>query len=269
MGREIGFMDFNIRNILTNLHQAEDHYRNLSEDSDELGHKSCITKHVMMASGESGEGISHASVVNPSLVGNFREIKNNSDKFVSEMGELDNREGIREIRRIRKIAEKLDPNYDTSRCKACGEFEERLENYDDETKGLNRGTNKFFNMKDNMKALVGSFVGKGISEVTSRYVSGSNFGIANKTLVNIGVGLGIDLLYLKKRKGKTLLPAKMEVPLVSAANFLIADEVGDLVAGYIPSAGVRMAPVARIAPTVSIGNGGVPQFANGKHIYVD
>jgi len=159
-------------------------------------------------------------------------------------------------------------------CPTCGDFEKRLDDYE---KPLNREYPQLSNSVQTeeihmttMQNLIGSFAGKGISEVTSRYVTGASFGIQNKTLLNLGIGLGIDLLALRDvKKSKKILPKKAGVSLVSAANFLIADEIGDLVAGYIPAVAVaRVAPI-RVAPSVSVATGGVPQFSNGKHIFVD
>ena len=68
---------------------------------------------------------------------------------------------------------------------------------------------------------------------------------------------------------------KMAYPAVSAANFLLVQEIGDMLLGMVPMA-ARVAPRVAMAPAgvakVSVAatpGVSVPSYSNGKHIFVD
>jgi len=180
---------------------------------------------------------------------------------------------------LRTERKKLQWKENNEKCTTCERLEESVERLKT-AKTLNRDSDKISNsvqdkeiamVNEIIKALGGSFVGKGVSIVTPRFVTGSTFGVQNKTLVNLGLGIGICALALLKPG--TL--RKFEMPAVIAASFLIASEVGDMAAQYIPAgipAGYAPAPSpaapAGYVPTNSVSMG-VAQFANGKHIFVD
>lgn len=153
-------------------------------------------------------------------------------------------------------------------CPECGEMKKVIERIK-RAKPLNRESNKISNsiqgkeIHMSLKPLIGSFVGKGISEVTTRFVPGATFGVANKTLINLGIGIVVNALSVMKKEHMMGRAGEYIVP---AANFLLADEVGDLVAGYIPAAPAAVVPAAM--PTVGVA-AMVPQFQNSKHVFVD
>lgn len=205
----------------------------------------------------------------------LRKVAKRAFDISSKMLKVKDRNLYSEIRDLEHHTEDLLTGLRTERkkltnddCPTCGNMENALLKIENETKSINRGYDKSLNMKG--KSLIGAFLGKGVSEATSMYVPGENFGVANKSLVNLGIGLGINALDLLSKR-KSILPAKAIPVLVPMANFLIADEVGDIVKSYIPVAppatAVSVAP--RAVSVSSPSNGTVPTYSNGKHIFVD
>jgi hypothetical protein len=268
------FASWNMDNILGNMLQAETHWKNIKA-YDDPNFAACINKHLLESQMELSELVAH----DPDNADYYKDVIVEIRKLRKDNinMKLQPDEAIKRIRDIRNDFESHIPGHNVEECKSCGNADEIIGKLRDDTKDLNRDSNKLtisiqkkeINMEV-IKPLVGNFVGKGISEATRMFVPGATFGVANKTLINLGLGLAIDVLALMGNKRKKILPTKMEVPLVGAANFLIADEVGDLVAGYMPTpAATVRAPTAAVRIASPAAAAGVSQFANGKHIFVD
>jgi hypothetical protein len=87
------------------------------EDRFDIGHASCIVKHLLITAGECNEGISHSPSEEEKRV--FTEIRNEALRLVEDIGNLTRRELIEKIRRIRKKAEGLDERFNLSECRSC------------------------------------------------------------------------------------------------------------------------------------------------------
>lgn len=161
------------------------------------------------------------------------------------------------------------------KCTTCENLEETVERIKERAKTLNRATDKISNsIQDKeilmaketiIQPLVGSFIGKGVETVTTKFITGTTFGVSNKTLANLGIGIAIDAIALL-RPGTF---RRAELPLVVAGSFLIANEVVNIAAGFIPGIPATTpapAPATYVPTAVSVG---VSQFSNGKHIFVD
>jgi len=127
--KESVFLQYNKDGIFINLIEAEDHFRNVKPGFDP-GWLNCIVKHLAFIEGEASEAQSHSLIV---------EGEKNSRKwseFRDEVRRLRYRiqrgllktpeEGIREVRRLRRMFESFNPEYDVSKCQSCGEALEQL-----------------------------------------------------------------------------------------------------------------------------------------------
>jgi len=134
--KEKYFLRFNLRNILANAIQAEDHCRYVKDSRPE--HHSCVQKHLLFIRGELGEAISHASVVSPELVPKFREILAYTERVLDEFeqGIKDPSEAIVKIREIRRKTEEIFKPYDTSKCEVCGDVEKVLRAFAEEVERI-------------------------------------------------------------------------------------------------------------------------------------
>lgn len=265
--REIGFLKFNKDNLMKHLLAIEDHARYLKEGMSPE-HYACITKHFLQAEEQSDEGISHASVIEPENLEIFKDVKNKLFEMRNKMTNNTSPENvITAIREIRKIAEKLDPSYNTSECKVCGSVEESL-------KGLNRGDNqnsikkKLYIMEDNnmsenkkvvVNTLVGNIVGKFATKGTAMIIPGATMGISNKTLANVGIGVLLSgaALYGKLKKANTIAAV--------IGTSMIAEELVNIGMGAMATAPPAPSP----APSASMGavyNGGLyaTTYSNGS-----
>lgn len=278
------FAEYNKENILGNFLQAETHLKNLRENSDPEW-AACIHKHFLEAQLELAELQAHEpknQVEYKEMMMNLRKLRNDN------INGLEPKEAISRLREIRGKFEKYVRGHDTEKCESCIPLEDVIKEYLREPKHLNRGSTQRLNISlkhgGNMvkesitNSLIGGFVGKGISTATPMVITGATFGIANKTLANLGIGVVLEALAMY---GK--LPAKAELPLTAAGGFLIADEVVDLVMGMVPAPAPAAvaAPIAAVAPTAAVGApaavyrtgfgapGVSPQYADGSLIFVD
>lgn len=122
--REEKFLKYNYDNIMINLHQIEQHIRDINREDVEGNQFQCVKKHSMMVQGELDEAISHAIVSSPRDVEHLKTLKENIILFRRELNDHTPEENIVYIREIRKGMETTDPEeYDTSDCKACGPAE--------------------------------------------------------------------------------------------------------------------------------------------------
>jgi hypothetical protein len=115
------FLEYNKENILANLIEIEDHLRNLPKDYDpSKGEASCIIKHALMVYGEAGEGISHASEINPKEVDVFRKIRAEIKEFIESVKRREEPEKlIIKVRKIRKLASSVYLPAMEEKCRAC------------------------------------------------------------------------------------------------------------------------------------------------------
>jgi len=146
--KEEYFLKFNIRNILTNAIQAEDHLRYVRISRPE--HHSCVQKHLLFIRGELGEAISHASVVKPDLVPKFKELLAKTEIILNEFekGIKDPSEAIIKIRELRRDVESIFKPYDTSKCEVCGPAEEVLKKLIEEIEKIEKEKVKKFEKKE-------------------------------------------------------------------------------------------------------------------------
>lgn len=116
--RESKFYTYNLDNIMKNLIAGEVHARELDEDRD-LGHDSCLRKHLLMTENEFDELQSHTLEVNPENMGDFGRLKRRTEELRHNLNDMGTGEIVREVRSIRKEMEKFNPEYDTSKCESC------------------------------------------------------------------------------------------------------------------------------------------------------
>jgi hypothetical protein len=114
------FFRYNIRNILTNLLQAEQHARDMQTISFVKGEGSCYLKHLLFVKGEVEEVINVCSNLNiPTKP--FEKLKGEMDRFFErvEMNKYKYRKKdlINLVRRWRKQVESMAPWYQTFNCK--------------------------------------------------------------------------------------------------------------------------------------------------------
>jgi len=118
--REKKFYNYNIRNILTNLLQAEEHAKAMNTINFIEGEGSCYLKHLLFVRGELSELISHSTALEKSSKTYERllkKIENFLDK-VESGAKFTKRELILFVREIRKEIEKEHKPYATFNC-AC------------------------------------------------------------------------------------------------------------------------------------------------------
>jgi len=198
--REKEFLDFNIDNIFINLYQTEDHLRRLNDTNNESGHASCVFKHLSFISGELGEAISHSSVVAPEKMPIFQEMQKETDSLRHNLQNLSVRKAIEKVRELRKSIEKLNPKYDTSKCKACGKIEKEIEKEINEIQEKSEKILNLKNPKNSMKKefttiIASQFASKGIqkgAEYLDVLLNMENNPVYARpsTWVNIAGGLG-------------------------------------------------------------------------------
>ncbi len=266
MGRETGFLEYNITNILQNLLQAEDHLRVLyGKDSDEEGHNSCVSKHLMIVSGEASEAVSHSSHINPGKTPVFRRIMADATSLRNRINDLSVQDAIVKVREIRKEAEKLDSRYDTSRCKACsldgGTWSDRQKDLN--TPLINNNARTGVNemkMSELTKQLLaingGQFVGRAVSDVAAPYLDtivtpGAQLPYRASTWLNVAGGIAIQLVGHKYLKGSAQLGAVIvgSHMLSKVVNYAMEASVGG------SAASVTRMSVRPITPVSSVGGG--------------
>ena len=114
------FYKYNIRNILTNLLQAEEHAKAMNTMSFIKGEGSCFLKHLLFVRGELKELISHSQSINefkPIYEKLLKQIENFFDK-VEKGKKFTKKDLILFVRKMRKEFEKSHPIYSTFSC-AC------------------------------------------------------------------------------------------------------------------------------------------------------
>ncbi len=142
--KEAYYLNFNRDEIFKALISSEGHFRNftsLKEDSS--GFLNCIVKHLADAEGHADEAISHALIAeNEETSRRFVELRDEIRtlrKWI-QSSPITRDEGIREIRKVRRQFEGFNPNYDVSKCEACGDSEEIMKDITKILSGLKNNT---------------------------------------------------------------------------------------------------------------------------------
>lgn len=115
------FLNFNKRNILVNLLQAENHARNMQTLNFKKGEGSCFLKHLLFVKGEVEEAMNATSHLEPKNFKIFEKIKEEMEEFFEEV-ESENHDYtkmdlINLVRKWRKLVESTTPWYKTFECK--------------------------------------------------------------------------------------------------------------------------------------------------------
>lgn len=130
------FLLFNRDNIFENLLQAEDHLKRIKNDTrfddqnqvEALDHIQCVVKHITMAKGESSEAQAHTLDIKEEDYENYMELgerlRHIKDGIASKETTIEDL--IRDIREARGFFEKFNPDYDISKCQACGQVESAI-----------------------------------------------------------------------------------------------------------------------------------------------
>lgn len=165
------FLDFNKDNIFENLLQAEDHLKRIKNDArfqsehsvEALDHIQCVIKHITMAKGESSEAQAHTLKSHPENYENYLELQERLKKIKEGIASKETtiEELIEDVRDARGFFENFNPDYDISKCRACGAVEDALEVHKEAHKHEQKKeftANEFCDMTDNpdyCKQLVG------------------------------------------------------------------------------------------------------------------
>ncbi|MFN3330493.1 MAG: hypothetical protein ACK419_06170, partial [Pyrinomonadaceae bacterium] len=128
VGDAKSFLLWNKDEIFKNLIAIEGHLRNVKPEfkSQDL---SCLVKHAADIEQHADEAVSHAAELGmDDLSAKFRELRDRIRDYrrTLQQSNLPVEENIRRIREIRRFFESFNPEYDISKCKACGNIEEIL-----------------------------------------------------------------------------------------------------------------------------------------------
>jgi len=131
ISKESYYLTFNKDEVFKALIACEGHFRNLkSVDKDSAGFLNCIVKHLADAEGHCDEAISHSLIVDGKESSkNFLELRDeirNCRKWI-QSSPITRDDGIIEIRKLRRQFEGFNPDYDVSKCEACGDTAEIME----------------------------------------------------------------------------------------------------------------------------------------------
>ena len=129
--KEAYYLSFNRDEIFKNLIAGEGHFRNFnSQKEDSVGFLNCVVKHLADAEGHCDEAVSHALIAEDSAISKlFLELRDAIRDFrkMVQSSPITRDTGITEIRKIRRIFEGFNPDYDVSKCESCGDSEAILE----------------------------------------------------------------------------------------------------------------------------------------------
>jgi hypothetical protein len=117
------FLKFNKEEIFKNLLHAEGHLRN-AEPGARPEELQCLIKHLADAEGHADEAISHAAALGDDEASlKFRRLRDMLRDLRREFqaGLRRVEDGIRRVREARGFFESFNPEFDVSRCTACGE----------------------------------------------------------------------------------------------------------------------------------------------------
>ena len=272
MTKEQYFLEFNKGNIATDLIQAEVHFRRVKKTggSDVKGHQNCCVKHLLHASGESQEAISHALVVaNPGVSHNFRSLASNIDDFRKRLQteNVSPDEGILAVRKLRGEFESFNPDFDVSKCQSCGS----MGDFGDLIKDANN-----LNMQSDNYAIVGKRM------ASKNNISGKDMAILyGGQWVGLGVNQAIDMAVPQYGLAAKLIGA-IALPLLSyyvrmnktVAQVLVltggylSTKLVDYAGQYIPAARVQTRNVAVVRRQVPVYPVGPISSSQSKYVLV-
>jgi len=253
--KEQYFLNYNRDNIFINLNQSEDHFKNLKTSDTEKGHLNCVVKHLAIAEGEANEAISHALVAEGlEQSQNYERLRDGIRQFRRKLqdSQVGMEEGILAVRDLRNQLAEHNPEYDVSKCRACGDMEGFKGVLDE--KGLYSKTEHYSSEPTMRKAdtklltkvvapiYAGELVGEagtiGVDYLASMYPStplGQYLGATIDALIAIALTYGV--MITKSEAGQ----------LIEAAigGYFVADGVQKLSQPYVPVA----ARTFYVAPT--------------------
>jgi hypothetical protein len=122
-GPAASFLRYNKEEIFKNLIHAEGHLRN-AEPGARPEELQCLIKHLADAEGHADEAISHAAALGDDEASlKFRRLRDMLRDLRREFqaGLRRVEDGIRRVREARGFFESFNPEFDVSRCTACGE----------------------------------------------------------------------------------------------------------------------------------------------------
>lgn len=125
VGKEDYYLRFNKDEIFKNLIASEGHFRNVvekKEEATEAGFMNCIVKHLADAEGHADEAVSHSAVVQGAEASRqYQDLRDGIKDLRWKLQEsvINPFDGIREVRRLRRMFESFNPDFDISKCKAC------------------------------------------------------------------------------------------------------------------------------------------------------
>lgn len=120
--KEEYFLRYNNDEIFKGILAIEGHFRNVKGKPLQKGELGCIVKHSGEVEGHADEGISHSLIAeNPDKSHYYRDLRDDIRelRWRVQIGTISPDEGIQEIRRIRHGFEKVNPEYNIDKCKAC------------------------------------------------------------------------------------------------------------------------------------------------------
>lgn len=127
MQKEVYFLTYNKDNIFKSFLQAEDHLRQLQNSPEyKPGFQNCIIKHLAFAEAEADEAVSHSLVtIGKEQSHQYASLRDNISLLRKKLmsNEINNDDAILGIRESRAMFEKINPDYDISKCQACGDME--------------------------------------------------------------------------------------------------------------------------------------------------
>lgn len=229
MDREERFLNYNNDNIFINLLQLESHLRNLSDLQTDESQISCLIKHLAEAEGEASEAISHSATIEPNKTFSYRKVKEKLHELRKNLINYSPDEAILEIRKIRKIVEKVVPAFNTENCAACNELDKSI------GKVFKSGSNKDISEKLGGQIMVvtkdiatiagAQFAGKLVDVLANQAdvmtgTTGAQAFARTSTWINIGGGIALTLagLFFKRNE-------KAQLALIVAGTHMITKVV--------------------------------------------
>lgn len=127
--KEQYYLEYNKDNIAKNLIQAEEHFRNIDPQAEQVvGFQNCILKHLLNAEAEAEEAISHSLIVEgEEKAKKFQQLRDEIRKLRKRLQKawVPPEEGIKRVRQLRRKFESFNPEYDISKCRSCGPIIEK------------------------------------------------------------------------------------------------------------------------------------------------
>jgi len=131
ISKERYYLIFNKDEIFKALIASEGHFRNFkSLKEDTAGFLGCCVKHLADAESHADEAVSHALIAEDANTSRkFMELRDEIRKLRKwiQSSPITRDNGIREIRKLRRQFERFNIDYDVSRCEACGDPSEIME----------------------------------------------------------------------------------------------------------------------------------------------